>query len=108
LPGFGFTAEKSILSRHYSGDFRIKLKPSGTDHGDADLDVLGRDDFMLHNNNLRNELALLGQEFSDFDWYANQLQFLRSHTYFTASARALRNAGQLNNIRVLEKWLAGI
>ena len=48
---------------------------------DADLDVLGRDDFMLCNNNLRNELALLGQEFSDFEWCASQLQFLKSHTY---------------------------
>ena len=59
-------------------------------------------------DDLRRELALFGQEFSDLDWYSRQLQFLESHTYFTASARALRDAGQLRNIHVLEKMLEGI
>ena len=111
LPGFGFTAEevdtiKAII-------LATVLPQTPKTHleqimADADLDVLGRDDFMPYNHNLRNELALLGQEFSDFEWYSRQLQFLKSHTYFTASARVLRDAGQLNNIRMLEKWLAGI
>ena len=111
LPGFGFTAEEVEIIKGII--LATVLPQTPKNHleqimADADLDVLGRDDFMLYNNNLRNELALLGQQFSDFDWYASQLQFLKAHTYFTASARALRDAGQLNNIRVLEKWLAGI
>lgn len=111
LPGIGFTAEEVDIIRGII--LATVLPQTPKTHleqimADADLDVLGRDDFMLYNKNLRNELALLGQEFSDFDWYARQLQFLKSHTYFTASARVLRDAGQLNNIRMLEKWLAGI
>ena len=110
LPGFGFTAEEVEIIK---GIILATVLPQNPKThleqimADADLDVLGRDDFMHYNSNLRNELALLGQQFSDFDWYASQLQFLKSHTYFTASARALRDAGQLNNIRELEKWLAG-
>jgi uncharacterized protein len=111
LPGIGFTAEEVDIIRGII--LATVLPQTPKTHleqimADADLDVLGRDDFMLYNKNLRNELALLGQEFSDFDWYARQLQFLKSHKYFTASARVLRDAGQLNNIRMLEKWLAGI
>jgi hypothetical protein len=75
---------------------------------DADLDVLGRDDFTDCNDNLRCELALFGEEFSDLDWYSRQLEFLESHTYFTASARELRSAGQLKNIRMIKKKLVEI
>lgn len=111
LPGIGFTAEEVDIIK---GIILATVLPQTPNTqleqimADADLDVLGRDDFVLYNQNLRNELALLGQEFSDFEWYVSQLQFLKSHAYFTASARALRDAGQLNNIRMLEKWLASI
>ncbi len=72
---------------------------------DADLDVLGREDFMLSNERLRRELALLGQEFSDLDWYMRQLKFIQSHSYFTASAHALRDGGQSANIQILKQRL---
>ena len=75
---------------------------------DADLDVLGRDDFMLRNGNLRHELAFFGQEFTDLQWFLDQLRFLESHTYFTASARALRDAGQAKNLVELKKKLEEI
>ena len=75
---------------------------------DADLDVLGRDDFMLRNGNLRRELAFFGQEFTDAQWFSGQLKFVGTHTYFTASARALRDAGQVKNVADLKKKLAEI
>jgi uncharacterized protein len=75
---------------------------------DADLDVLGRDDFMLRNNNLRRELSFYGQEFTDFQWISGQLKFVETHTYFTASARALRDAGQAKNVADLKKKLEEI
>jgi uncharacterized protein len=75
---------------------------------DADLDVLGRDDFMLRNGNLRRELAFFGQEFTDLQWFSDQLRFLETHTYFTASARALRDAGQAKNVAELKKKLGEI
>jgi uncharacterized protein len=75
---------------------------------DADLDVLGRHDFMLRNGNLRRELAFFGQEFTDLQWFSDQLRFLETHTYFTASARALRDAGQAKNVVELKKKLEEI
>ena len=70
---------------------------------DADLDVLGRDDFMFRNNNLRRELAFFGKEFTDTQWFSGQLKFVESHVYFTATARKLRNEVQAKNVAELKK-----
>ena len=108
LPGFGYTAQQVDV---VTGIIMATVVPqSPKTHleqimADADLDVLGREDFMLFNDNLRRELALFGQEFTDLDWYSRQLQFLKSHTYFTASAREIRDAGQLKNIDLLKRKL---
>jgi hypothetical protein len=63
---------------------------------------------MLRNSNLRRELAFFGQEFTDLQWFSDQLRFLEPHTYFTASARALRDAGQAKNVVALKKKLEEI
>ena len=72
---------------------------------DADLAVLGRENFMQRNGDLRRELEFLGTEFTDEEWYAGQLNFLAAHKYFTASARALRDAQKALNIVELRKAL---
>lgn len=72
---------------------------------DGDLDLLGRDDFYTLNGNLRRELAFFGKEFSDREWYSGQHKFVAEHTYFTASARALRDAGKRKNVALLESAL---
>jgi uncharacterized protein len=73
---------------------------------DADLDVLGRRDFLTRNQLLRAELAALGTAFSDESWLSGQLDLLRGHTYFTPSARNLRQAGKLRNIEKLKRMLS--
>lgn len=75
---------------------------------DADLDILGSDKFMQRNGDLRRELAALGKEFTDQEWYAGQLRFLESHTYFTASARSLRDTRKAQNIADLRKALKAV
>jgi uncharacterized protein len=72
---------------------------------DADLDVLGREDFMLRNGDLRRELAFLGREFTDEEWYTGQLKFVEGHKYFTAAARSLRDPQKLLNIAELRNIL---
>jgi uncharacterized protein len=72
---------------------------------DADLDSLGRDDFLRTSQALRAELALFGTPIPEAEWYARQLAFLRNHRYFTTAARALRDAGKLRNIALLERLL---
>ena len=75
---------------------------------DADLDVLGRDDFISRNGDLRRELSLFGQEFTDRQWLSEQLNFLKNHKYFTPSAQTLRDAGQLKNTIRLKRHLKEI
>ena len=111
LPGFGYTSEQveivkwAILATILPQDPQIFLEQILTD---ADLDILGRDDFMLRNGELRHELASFGKEYIDQEWYSRQLKFLESHTYFTASARSLRDAGKMKNIRNLRNRLEEI
>ncbi|HLI50280.1 MAG TPA: HD domain-containing protein, partial [Thermomicrobiaceae bacterium] len=75
---------------------------------DADLDIFGSDDFVTRNEQLRAELAGLGSPSSDDEWYRNQLAFMRSHEYFTASARALLGSKKQANIRMMEERLQQI
>ncbi|HEY89664.1 MAG TPA: phosphohydrolase [Thermoflexia bacterium] len=70
---------------------------------DADLDSLGRDDFLETSHNLREELLLHGVELPLKSWYRQQGDFLRTHKYFTPAARALRRGQKLENIALLEK-----
>ena len=73
---------------------------------DADLDGLGRDDFLKRSLDLRAELAALGISSSDEAWYRSQLEFLRAHRYFTPAARLLRDEKKQENIAMMERLLA--
>jgi hypothetical protein len=57
---------------------------------------------------LRRELAFYEDEFTDREWYREQIKFLESHSYFTASARRLRDRGKLRNIEKLKKKLVAL
>ena len=74
---------------------------------DADLDLFGRDDFWPLNRALRAELKALGKPMTDKEWYGGQLAFLQAHHYFTASARALRQARKQRHVEELAALLEG-
>ena len=57
---------------------------------DADLDVLGREDFFPRSELLRQESAWLGQVYTPAEWNRIQFNFLQRHAYFTAAARTRR------------------
>ncbi|MCA9496280.1 MAG: HD domain-containing protein, partial [Nanoarchaeota archaeon] len=57
---------------------------------DADLDYLGRDDFLEISENYRLELMEYGERYTLKKWKDNNLLFLKNHRYFTESARDLR------------------
>ncbi len=111
LPLFGYTEEQIQI---VNGIIMATVVPQAPQTileqimADADLDVLGREDFMLRNGNLRRELAFFGQEFTDTQWFSGQLKFVETHTYFTASARALRDAGQAKNVAGMKQRLEEI
>ena len=72
---------------------------------DADLDVLGRDDFFDRNELLRHELEQIGRPVSWRDWQWQQIAVLKQHGYFTPVARALRDEGKRRHIALIEDWL---
>ena len=72
---------------------------------DSDLDVLGRDDYFARNELLRRELAAYGRTVSDEEWRLEQIDFLKSHVYFTDSARELRQPGKERNIAEIERQI---
>jgi class 3 adenylate cyclase len=67
---------------------------------DADLDYLGRADFILISDNLYKELNLHNGKMSMDDWNKLQYDFISNHTYYTGTARKLR---QVNKERQLQK-----
>lgn len=72
---------------------------------DADMDGLGRTDFLDTSKALWRENAALGRPQSWVQWLERQLSFLRAHRYFSAPARALREEGKQQNIAMLEGLL---
>ncbi len=72
---------------------------------DADLDNLGRSDFLQRSLDLRKEWGTFGRQWTDQEWYISQLEFMAGHRYFTASARQLREAQKQQNMQQLRQAL---
>ena len=106
LPKFGFCMDHIRIIQSMIISTRLPQKPKNLLEeiiADADLDLLGRPDYLARNNKLRYELALEGHVFSDENWYRNQLLFMQNHTYFTKSATKLRSAQKYENIKVVDR-----
>ncbi len=110
LPGFGFSSEQidsialMILCTRNQQKPRNELARLLVD---ADLDYLGRSDFMACSTALWQEQNKLGFVSTWNAWLQAQVEFLRQHHYFTATARALRDAGKQHNIQLLEEQCKG-
>jgi uncharacterized protein len=108
LPSFGYRKDEvesvrsAILATALPQSPRNRLEEI---LADADLDILGSDKFMQRNEDLRRELAYLGKELTDEQWYSGQLKFLEEHKYFTSAARSLRDIQKTRNINQLRKAL---
>lgn len=70
---------------------------------DADLDYLGRRDYPEIAAKLRQEWEAIGIVYPEKEWLDMQIAYLSQHRYRTHSAQALREAGQADNVRYLEK-----
>lgn len=106
LGGMGYSAEQIQTIQQTIHATALPQSPTsllGEILCDADLDVLGRDDFLPRNLLLYAELNLQGQSGDLRDWFVGQHQFLIEHTYHTAAARELRDAGKKRNAALLIK-----
>lgn len=108
LPGFGYNDEqiRAIIGLILvTRLFTTPQDPLEAILLDADLDVLGRTDFLTRNKQLRAEMASLGKVYSDEQWFSQQLKFMQIHTYRTAAAQRLRGPGKVENIHLVENLL---
>jgi uncharacterized protein len=108
LPGFGYSQSQIESIQKMIMATRLPQSPHTLLEkiiADADLDVLGRDDFFIRNKALRNELAGRGITVSDEQWYKSQLNFLKNHRYWTKAARKLRNKRKRANILMMQQLL---
>lgn len=72
---------------------------------DADLDALGRTDFITRNQALRDELEAYGAHWDDLAWAQEQLYFVGSHQYWTDAARQVRGEQKRRNIELIREMI---
>jgi uncharacterized protein len=109
LPHFGYTPSQIRLVASIIMATRIPQSARSLLHqvvADADLDVLGRKDFVERNAALQAEVTALGVAAPDEIWYPNQVRFLKLHRYFTATARNQRSLGKQENLRTIQAIIA--
>jgi uncharacterized protein len=108
LPRFGFSSRD--IERIALLIMATRMPQSPTNEleqllADADLDGLGRTDFLDTSKALWKERASLGVSHSWAQWLDVQHRFLQSHRYFTDVARTLRDEGKQRNIALLEELM---
>lgn len=108
LPQFGFSPSEINAIAGMILATRLPQTPKNRLEAilaDADLDVLGRDDFFSRNEKLRFELASFSITYAKREWMENQYQFLRQHRYFTNGATKKREKGKQANMQQLKRIL---
>lgn len=108
LPDFGFCgAEVETITAMVQAT-RMPQAPRNSLEAllaDADLDSLGREDFLQTSTALWQEQKVVGRCLSWGDWLRAQLRFLQEHRYFTPAASQLRDAGKQSNIALLRQLI---
>lgn len=103
LPHFDYSDEQIEKIAELIGVTRPNAKPVNKLQEilkDADLDYLGRSDFIQLSDSLYRELIEQKGEMSELDWNKKQCDFLKTHIYYTETARKMR---QTNKEKQLEK-----
>ncbi|MBL4678734.1 MAG: YitT family protein [Mucilaginibacter sp.] len=109
LPGFGYTEDE--INRICAIIMATQLPQQPTDHleeiiCDADLDYLGRADFLSTGNNLFLEMKAMGGIHDEKAWDALQITFLQQHRYFTKTAVENREPKKQENLRDLQNKIS--
>ncbi|MDJ0756585.1 MAG: HD domain-containing protein [Ardenticatenaceae bacterium] len=109
LPRFGFSADQITHIQQTIMATQLPQTPLdllGQLIADADLDLLGREDFFVLSDRLQEETAVLGNPTSALEWNQKQLAFLSNHTYFSPAAHQLRDEQKQRNIEKLREIIA--
>jgi len=109
LPEYGYTNEqiKTITELIYATKFPPKPENKLEEIiCDADLDYLGRPDFLPVSIKLYEELFKFKQINGTKDWNKLQVKFLETHQYFTKTAREMREVNKKIQLEKIKQWLA--
>ena len=104
LPAIGYSAEQASKVSELVLATKVPTKPKSLLEQvicDADVDNLGREDFIERSEEIRKEA---GVEYGA-KWLKGLIGFLESHKYYTKSAQELRNEGVKANIAKLKKMM---
>lgn len=112
LPGFGYSADQIDTIAGLIAATQMPQRPQTPLEQllcDADLDVLGRDDFWALNRKLLAELRCRsGQAIPEEEWLRGQTRFLEEHVYFSSAARAARDEGKGRNVILMRQALRSL
>ena len=108
LPKYGYTID--MIDKINEIIMATKLPPKPTNLlediiCDADLDYLGRSDFIPVSNTLYKELKEQNMIGSLNDWNKLQVKFISGHQYFTETARNLREVNKQKQIERISRLI---
>jgi len=104
LPDYGYDRQQIEAVRNLIMATKLPQSPHNLLEqilADADLDILGRADFMPWNQKLREEIEAYGKPLTDDQWLSGQIRFMSEHRYWTEAARNLRDTQKRANIQSL-------
>lgn len=108
LPKYNYTEEEINKICEIIMSTKLPPKPSNILEEiicDADLDYLGRIDFIPVSNTLFEELHVRNKINSLNEWNKMQIKFISSHQYFTKTAQKLREVNKLSQIERIKSLL---
>jgi uncharacterized protein len=109
LPTFNYSPAQIELIAGLIGATRMPQQPRTPLQQlicDADLDLLGREDFMRLNRELWKEVRVYsGQDIGEYEWLTDQLKFLEDHHFFTEAAIISRSEGKAQNVAQMRQRL---
>lgn len=108
LGGFGYSAEQIHTIQALIMATKLGHEPSNMLEkimSDADLDILGRPDFLARSGDLHTEVVAMGEKVTTLQWYTQQHRFLSQHQYQTDTAHQLRKRGKAMNIGLLAELI---
>jgi uncharacterized surface anchored protein len=74
---------------------------------DADLDYLGREDYVENSDKLLQEIEL-NKKLNELEWLTIQDKFLRAHHYFTARSIESREMNKQERLKMIQEQIKTI
>jgi class 3 adenylate cyclase len=108
LPAYGYSDEQIERICGVIMSTRLPPRPSNILEQiicDADLDYLGRSDFIPVSNTLFEEMKAQNKITNLNDWNRMQVKFISGHQYFTATARSLREVNKKLQIERIQSLI---